>query len=814
MALLPFQREILEKLEKENGVVILAKGLGVHELIYQEMKKHALGTGVVFFMGIPPSWQESFQKRLFADGIQKPLNIIKSEVVQKQRKTLYEHGGIFCITARILVVDLLNKVAPLDSITGIILNGAHSVRDSSQEAFALKVYRRFNQTGFLKAFSTNPERFRQFSAIGLTQKMKTLCVAEIELWPRFRESVKTSLAEKRPEVDYRQVKMLPTMAKLQKTIITVMEACLVELKKGARSLDLSRITMENGLFTSFEHQLRKELDPVWGSLKRKTRQLVNDLGTLRKLLGYLVRYDCVTFHRYLLSIRETERQERAIWLLTSAAKQLYTLSQERVYKFQENEAAKQPPPKKKRKLNNPGKIEVVLEKNPKWELLEQVLKDIEELKKENDEQSSGSTLILCLDERTKDQIGKVICTGSKSVLKECWKRFLQSSLTRGASLKKRKRPIANKLRALIKEAERLRLKPGKPQDKEKIELVDFRKLKIGGTWEPVNEDREIIVHSFKDASRVIAENTPSYIVLFDPDLDLIREVEVYQAMNQHLDVRLFLLCFEESAEDQRYRSSIRKERDAFSDMIKQKSSLPHRPEDVAINVEPWPRKIIVDTREFRSALPQMIYADEIEVVPCQLEVGDYILTPEICVERKSIPDLLGSLKSGRLFTQLTQMSRFYKTPVLLIEFSREKQFCLVHKNDLPAEVQLNHVISKLVLVMKHFPQCKLIWSKNPQCSVSIFRSLKLKRKEPDLEKAAVIGTDAAVDEFDLTPQDILRKLPGVNPFNISKIVRSVDDLRELCTKSKDELQELLGSKPSGEKLHKFLHKDRRKQEDS
>ena len=52
------------------------------------------------------------------------------------------------------------------------------------------------------------------------------------------------------------------------------------------------------------------------------------------------------------------------------------LSQERVYKFQENEAAKQPSPKKKRKLNNPGKIQVVLEKNPKWELLEQVLKDI------------------------------------------------------------------------------------------------------------------------------------------------------------------------------------------------------------------------------------------------------------------------------------------------------------------------------------------------------------------------------------------------------------------------------------------------------
>ena len=30
------------------------------------------------------------------------------------------------------------------------------------------------------------------------------------------------------------------------------------------------------------------------------------------------------------------------------------------------------------------------------------------------------------------------------------------------------------------------------------------------------------------------------------------------------------------------------------------------------------------------------------------KVGDYILTPDICVERKSISDLIGSLNSGRL----------------------------------------------------------------------------------------------------------------------------------------------------------------------
>ena len=30
------------------------------------------------------------------------------------------------------------------------------------------------------------------------------------------------------------------------------------------------------------------------------------------------------------------------------------------------------------------------------------------------------------------------------------------------------------------------------------------------------------------------------------------------------------------------------------------------------------------------------------------QVGDYILTSDICVERKSVSDLIGSLNSGRL----------------------------------------------------------------------------------------------------------------------------------------------------------------------
>jgi DNA excision repair protein ERCC-4 len=59
-------------------------------------------------------------------------------------------------------------------------------------------------------------------------------------------------------------------------------------------------------------------------------------------------------------------------------------------------------------------------------------------------------------------------------------------------------------------------------------------------------------------------------------------------------------------------------------------------------------QVIVDMREFRSTLPNLLHASNLRIIPATLLVGDYILTPDMCVERKSIPDLASSFNSGRL----------------------------------------------------------------------------------------------------------------------------------------------------------------------
>ena len=79
-------------------------------------------------------------------------------------------------------------------------------------------------------------------------------------------------------------------------------------------------------------------------------------------------------------------------------------------------------------------------------------------------------------------------------------------------------------------------------------------------------------------------------------------------------------------------------------------------------------------REFMSSLPNVLHQKGIRIIPVTLEVGDYVLSPLICVERKSIADLFQSFASGRLYNQVETMIRYYKIPVLLIEFSQDKSF--------------------------------------------------------------------------------------------------------------------------------------------
>lgn len=166
-----------------------------------------------------------------------------------------------------------------------------------------------------------------------------------------------------------------------------------------------------------------------------------------------------------------------------------------------------------------------------------------------------------------------------------------------------------------------------------------------------------------------------------------------------------------------------------------------------------------------------------------MTVGDYILSPDICVERKSIKDLISSFKDGRLYTQCENMLLYYKNPMVLIEFDQNKSFNLevccpysvldnmgsysIDKTvqpfaDLTGNIGQHDLQAKLVLLTIAFPKVKLIWSSSPYQTAEIFEELKRNQKEPDPLEAVKLGLgpgEEIAGVYNQTPQVFLNSYP-------------------------------------------------------
>jgi ERCC4-type nuclease len=92
--------------------------------------------------------------------------------------------------------------------------------------------------------------------------------------------------------------------------------------------------------------------------------------------------------------------------------------------------------------------------------------------------------------------------------------------------------------------------------------------------------------------------------------------------------------------------------------------------------------LIIDSREKSKLSKLVIQKAKAIQVPCEkrwIEIGDYVFD-DVCFEAKSATDFLGSVMSKRLWTQLDNMDRHYRTNVVIIYGSMEEAVFNVIKN--------------------------------------------------------------------------------------------------------------------------------------
>ncbi|KAJ2211451.1 DNA repair protein RAD16 [Coemansia sp. RSA 1813] len=961
--LLSFQRQILDNLLDEDALCIVARGLGLNRILAELSRICATPRALVFLINASDQdesdlEQQFMQLRSGEGHVDEPTQLytVNNETNSAARARLYRQGGLVSVTSRILIVDFLNKLVPAQLVTGIIVHNASRVSAESIEAFVLRVARQQNPHIFVKALSDTPEAFTLgFAPVEKT--LKELGLRHVHLWPRFHVEVQRDLSTTEvPVVELRQPQTR-AMEELQQAVLDCLSAMISELSSSTKLLDPESINVESCLFRYFDAMVKRMLAPYWHRLSLRTRTMVGDLASLRKIAEFVTAYDCVSLLKYLDTLLIANRPAVGIaggmgtasvaeWLASDAANILYSVARTRVFRTSSSSSSSSDSNGRlrisdecKRKLRSfglPETIFPVLEVPPKLKLLETVLEEIGVgnhvgAHKANEADPCGPVLIMAASAKECRMIrtylslsGSTVCFDSDRANKAHgsdetdskhprmmvdllrgffkWKASMTGQRSGQSNTSGNKAPAApaaqpstsntqqsariNSSNGQMRRpppAKRRRVRGGSatagsgvsraPADtleEETNEIAAFAgqakeedglgdntadsaehnsdyesddDVLLETTFDehfgmlPSNE--AIFVHSYYACGNQAGNNIlevlqPTHIIMYDPDPAFIRLVEVYQATGRAPLKQVYFMVYDNSLEEQRYLSAIRRERESFEKLIREKAALVIPIDDtfgmspansmvmqaiarrsnrnarvpLASEIQATSPLVVVDVREFRSPLPSLLHAAGYEVVPRTIDIGDYVLHDELVVERKSLPDLIGSLRSGRLYNQAAAMTKHYRFAALLVEFEVNTSFSLQAIGGIAQNVSLGSIHSQLAILALAFPRLRILWSSSPYETVNIFAELKRDSdEEPDVDRAVSMGQgDHSVEResiYNANPIALLQSLPGVTVKNYQLLARKYGNIRELCGASKVDLSAVIGEEGAG-KLYDFI----------
>ncbi|KIR71477.1 DNA excision repair protein ERCC-4 [Cryptococcus deuterogattii CA1014] len=331
---LPFHKNLIRTLcrPQQDDLLLIAKGLGLRRIVCALLKTYDRKEDLVLVVGATPADEAGIGDELGIMGVRDPgFRVVGYEMSVKERNEMYRHGGLFSVTSKILVNDLLKGTLPVKLITGLVILHAERISHGSQEEFA---------SGFCKAFSDEPEVFAHGMS-PLRDMLINLNMTSVLIWPRFNEVVKVDLSSRRADVVEMYVPMTDLMRQCQDAITECMEAMLVELKRDhSLNLDLEDINVRNAQFKNFDTIVRMRLKPVWHKVGAKTKIHVAALTELRNLHTWLLEYDSATFASYINTLQRQHFQAEKLitgagrhihdWFNAKAASQLVEASQARV----------------------------------------------------------------------------------------------------------------------------------------------------------------------------------------------------------------------------------------------------------------------------------------------------------------------------------------------------------------------------------------------------------------------------------------------------------------------------------------------------
>lgn len=208
-------------------------------------------------------------------------------------------------------------------------------------------------------------------------------------------------------------------------------------------------------------------------------------------------------------------------------------------------------------------------------------------------------------------------------------------------------------------------------------------------------------------------------------------------------------------------------------------------------------KIIIDFQETKNRLPE--HLEDIETEVKKLEVGDFIVSKDVVVERKTVSDFVNSLIDKRLFNQARNMRENYPKPIFLIEGELKDMFI----RQVPDRALLSAMVS---LVLKY--DMRFLFSSSEEETAELL-SILAEKEQVEKEKEIALRCKKKKLDFKQKQQFFLEGLPGVGPKLANNLLKKFGSPRKVINAPKEELMKVDKIGPKKAKLIQKIIKNKK-----
>lgn len=192
-------------------------------------------------------------------------------------------------------------------------------------------------------------------------------------------------------------------------------------------------------------------------------------------------------------------------------------------------------------------------------------------------------------------------------------------------------------------------------------------------------------------------------------------------------------------------------------------------------------KVIIDHREASSRVVREIHKLDLEVEMQQLDVGDFILSERVGVERKTVRDFLQSLIDGRLLDQAKNLAETFERPILILEGEGLYTERGIHPNAIRGALAC-------ITVDYHV---SMISTSDEKETAKIIASIVRREQKEDKSEVPIRGERKSLTLSELQ-RFIVEGLPGISAVLAKRLLSYFGSVEEIMVASEEKLKEVHG----------------------